>query len=186
MNLIKAWWCLRTLLTRWSYISVGRHSYIGKPIFIQRKGIRIGNNVRIYPGMRAELTCKDAVIDFCDNISVGQNLHIVCYKGNLQIGKNTTISGNVFISNVDHCYSDIGIHILEQELVYKETLIGENCFIGYGAVILPGTKLGKQCIIGSNSVVKGEYPDYCVIAGAPAKIIKKYNPMSRKWERYNG
>ena len=183
MNLSKAWWFIRTQLTRWRYISVGKHTYIGKPLYIQRKGIILGNNVRIYPGMRAELSLDDAVIEFGDNISVGQNFHIVCYTKRLKIGKNTTISGNVFLSNADHNYKEIDVHILDQDMIYKETIIGENCFIGYGAVILPGTKLGKQCIIGSNSVVSGEFPDRCVIAGVPAKIIKKYNSETEQWER---
>ena len=99
------------------------------------------------------------------------------------IGENTTISANVFISNVNHSYEKIGQHVIEQDLVYKETVINENCFIGYGAVILPGTNLGKQCIVGANSVVKGIIPDQCVVAGNPAHIIKKYNKETMQWEK---
>lgn len=182
MNLTKAWWFIRTQLTRMEYISVGMHSYVGRPLYIQRKGISIGDNVRIYPGMRAELTCRDARIIIENNVSIGQNFHVVCYSGNLIIGKDTTISGNVFISNVDHSYNEIGIHVLNQTLIYKETIIGDNCFIGYGATILPGTVLGKQCIIGANAVVKGVFPDYCVIAGNPAKVIKRYDCTENKWK----
>ena len=70
---------------------------------------------------------------------------------------------------------------MNQGMLEKETLIGENCFIGYGAVIMPGTKLGKQCIVGANAVVCGDFPDYCVIAGVPAKIVKKYNEKLNEW-----
>ena len=52
-------------------------------------------------------------------------------------------------------------------------------------MIQSGTILGKQCIVGANSVVRGQFPDYCVIAGNPAKIIKKYNFNTRKWEKYH-
>lgn len=52
-----------------------------------------------------------------------------------------------------------------------------------GAAIQAGTVLGKQCIVGANSVVRGTFPDYCVIAGVPAKIIRKYNAESHSWER---
>ena len=87
------------------------------------------------------------------------------------------------ITNIDHSYQEIGIHILDQEQIMHETMIGENCFIGYGAVIQAGTILGKQCIIGSNSVVRGTFPDYCVIVGIPAKIIKRYDNGAKKWIR---
>jgi acetyltransferase-like isoleucine patch superfamily enzyme len=52
-----------------------------------------------------------------------------------------------------------------------------------GSAIMAGTRLGKQCIVGANSVVKGEFPDYCVIVGAPAKIVKKYNFETQEWEK---
>lgn len=65
----------------------------------------------------------------------------------------------------------------------RHTEIGENCFIGYGAAIQAGTVLGRQCIVGANSVVRGEFPDYCVIVGAPARIVKRYNPVSGEWEK---
>lgn len=52
-----------------------------------------------------------------------------------------------------------------------------------GAAIMAGTVLGKQCVVGANAVVKGTYPDYSVIAGVPAKIIKRYNAQSGLWEK---
>ena len=49
------------------------------------------------------------------------------------------------------------------------------------STILPGTKLGKHCVVGANSVVSGEFPDYCVIVGAPARIVKHYDFEIHKW-----
>ena len=67
-----------------------------------------------------------------------------------------------------------------------EVFIGSNCKIYNNVVILPGTKLGNHCIVGANSVVrKAEYPDYSIIVGNPAKIVKKYNFISSKWEKYD-
>jgi acetyltransferase-like isoleucine patch superfamily enzyme len=126
---------------------------------------------------------NDGSIVVDDNISIGQNFHLISSNEELKICKDTTISGNVFITNIDHDYKQIGIHVLKQEYLVKTTLIGENCFIGYGAVIQAGTILGKQCVIGANSVVRGTFPDYCVIAGIPATIIKRYNPISSVWEK---
>jgi acetyltransferase-like isoleucine patch superfamily enzyme len=55
-----------------------------------------------------------------------------------------------------------------------EVLIGDGCFIGYGAVILPGVTLGQGCVVGANSVVTKSFGPRTVIAGAPAEIIKTY------------
>ena len=176
MNFTKAKWFVGTLLTKWMYGHVGKHSYIGPALYIQGpKKLFIGSNVRIYPGIRAELVIENASIRIGNNVSIGQHFHVVSYDRELYIGANTTISANVFVSNVDHDYHELDVHSLDQKMIVKETTIGEYCFIGYGAVILPGTKLGRQCIVGANAVVKGEFPDYCVIAGNPARIIQTMN-----------
>ena len=99
------------------------------------------------------------------------------------IGKSSLILANVFITNIDHDYKELNKHIVKQEYLVNETVIGENCYIGMGSAIMSGTRLGKQCIVGANSVVKGEFPDYCVIVGAPAKIVKKYNFETQEWEK---
>ena len=91
--------------------------------------------------------------------------------------------GNVCITNIDHEYRNIGIPVSKQPFLVSETIIGENCFIGYGAMIQAGTKLGKQCIIGAHAVVRGEFPDYSVIVGAPARIVRQYDIESEKWRR---
>lgn len=182
MNLQKSWWYLCTQVSKMKYGSIGRRSYIGPVSFVQRKkNLFIGDNVRIYPGLRAEMTTSSAQIIVENNVSIGQNFHVVSYEGALRIGMDTTISGNVFISNVNHDYHQIGVHILDQDMIKKDTEIGNNCFIGYGAVIMPGTKLGKQCIVGANAVVSGVFPDYSVIVGAPARVVKRYDAESQQW-----
>lgn len=51
------------------------------------------------------------------------------------------------------------------------------------SVVLGGTKIGNNCIIAANSVVRGVFPDNSVLAGSPAKIVKRYNPITKKWEK---
>lgn len=159
-------------------------SHIGIPIFTSGlKNVVIKKRVRIMPGLRIE-THKKGKIVFEENISIGQNFHITS-AGNLIIGSDSTILGNVFITNIDHDYKEIGKHILEQQMLVKETRIGKNCFIGYGAAIQAGTVLGAQCVIGANSVVRGVFPDYCVIVGVPAKVVKRFNSESKEWIKTN-
>jgi len=182
MHIIKLFWSLRSLILKPFFGYYGLWGYIGKPcILLGMRNFYFGKKVRIYPGVRLE-SHDDGKLIIGDNVSIGQNFHCITgCKQELIIGKDTTISANVFISNINHSYYLIGKNILEQPLEYKKTIIGKNSFIGYGAVILPGTVLGNNCIVGANSVVRGEFPDNCVLAGIPAKIIKKYNKETNTW-----
>jgi len=185
VKIVKIVWILRGLLYKPFFGKFGLPSYIGKPLFIENfKRIFIGKRVRIFPGSRMEVIGKDASIIFDENIAVGQNFHITS-AAELFIGKNTTILGSVMITNIDHDYQEISKPIWEQKLIIKETRIGENCFIGYGAIIQAGTVLGKQCIVGANAVVRGNFPDYSVIVGVPAKIVKRYDVKSQEWKKTN-
>lgn len=183
MKIKKIFWFIRLKLLKPFFKKVGKSSYLGSSIYLLRlKGITIGDKVRIFPGNRME-TYNNGEIIIKDNCSIGQNFHVTSVNGKLIIGENTTISGNVFITNIDHEYKKIGTHILKQPFDYKETVIGDNCFIGYGAAIQAGTKLGKQCIVGTNAVVRGEFPDYSVIVGVPAKVVKRYDKEKQEWIR---
>lgn len=180
---IKYLWAIRALLYKGFMGEVGYLTYIGKPCFIEgMQRIHIGNRVRIFPGIRLE-AIKDGVIEIGDNTAIEQNVHITSQGGVLRIGKNVTILANTFITNLDHEYRDITKSILEQNHILKETQIGEGCFIGYGVAIQAGTKLGKHCVVGTGAVVRGEFPDYCVIVGNPAHVIKKYNKENMCWEK---
>lgn len=183
MHPIKFVWALRAIIFKPFFKNIGNMSYIGKPCFIEGcKRISIGNKTRIFPGIRME-AIGTGKITIGDNCAIEQNVHVISDGKTLNIGDNTTISANVFISNVDHGYDDIENSVMDQQLICKDTQIGDSCFIGYGAVILPGTILGNHCIIGANSVVKGIYEDNCVIVGSPGKIIKTYDMELRRWIR---
>ena len=183
MSITKIFWHIRTLFNKPFYKKMGNFCYMGKPCYISgKKYISIGSKVRIFPGCRLEAEDGGEII-IGDNISIGEDFHI--YSGNkmvLKIGENTTISSNVLITNTDHDYTQIDVHIMQQPTLTKETFIGKNCFIGHAVCILAGAKLGNQCVVGANAVVMaGEYPDYSVIAGIPAKIVKRYNKNSKEW-----
>lgn len=178
-------WALRALLYKFFLGSLGSMCYLGKPIFLKRsRRIFLGKRVRIFPGSRFEVLKKNGCIVLKDNISIGHNFHIIS-NGELVISENTTISANVFITNTEHSYEAINIHIMDQPMKDLKTEIGPNCFIGYGACIQAGTSLGKQCVVGANSVVRGVFPDYSIIVGAPARIVKRYNEKRMQWEKTN-
>ena len=169
----------------------GNRSVIIKPLHITPEYISLGNRVFIKAFARIEGiasyagddTFKPEII-FEDGVSLEQNCHITA-ASKLVIGKDTLISFNVSIQDTDHGYQRLGIPIAKQTLTVRKVKIGENCFVGSGARILGGTTLGKHCVVGANAVVRGTYPDNCVIVGAPAKIVKRYNSKTQQWHRTN-
>lgn len=183
LHIKKILWAIRAIASKPFWGSIGMPSYIGSPTFIEgRKRIFIGKYVRIFPGIRME-AIGTGMIKIGDNVAIEQNVHITSMEEPLYIGSDVTIAANVYISNLDHKYADVSKSVMDQGYVLNTTRIGDGCFIGYGAVIQAGTILGKHCVVGSNAVVRGKFPDYSVIVGVPAKALKKYNEENQSWER---
>lgn len=93
-------------------------------------------------------------------------------SGGLTVEKDVVISTNVII--LTHDWSFLKRRKLSERKnvsAFKPVVIGENSFIGAGAIILPGTTIGKSCIIGAGAVVKGVVPDCSIVVGNPSKII---------------
>lgn len=175
-------WAIRALLYKPFFGQFGLPSYIGRPIFMMNiDKVRLGKRVRIFPGLRVEVH-KDGQLTIHDNVTIGQNFHITCMNS-LHIRSGTIISGYVMITDIDHAYMDVKQSVIDQPYIGLKTDIGENCFIGMGARIQAGTVLGKGCVVGANSVVRGTFPDHCVIVGAPGRIVKRYDPESGQWQR---
>ena len=137
---------------------------------------------RIFPGIRME-AIGNGEISIGDNCAIEQNIHITSMGSNLIIGDNVTIAANTFITNINHEYQNITKSVMDQGHILNDTIIGEGCFLGYGVAIQAGTILGKHCVVGTNAVVKGEFPDYCVIVGCPGRVVKQYNLETKRWEK---
>lgn len=100
------------------------------------------------------------------------------------IGEHVMLARNVYISDHGHAFQQMGVPIALQGIDNAAAVeIGDSTWIGQNACVLPGVKIGKHCVIGSNSVVTHSVPDFCVAVGAPAAIIKRYNHETRLWER---
>ena len=169
---------------------MGSNSVIKSPLFVTPEFISVGRGVYIWNDVRIEGVSSYAHKTFNphiiieDGVSMQQRCHITS-ADTLVIGKNATILFDVMITNIDHEYEDLTLPIGNQPLMVKKTQIGESCFIGSGAKIQAGTILGSHCVVGTNAVVRGTFPDYCVIVGVPAKIVKRYHEKSCMWKKTN-
>lgn len=104
-------------------------------------------------------------------VQIGRNFFISC-TNSVEIGRNVTISERVFVGDNNHSFSHPEVPIMQQpNKVGRPIVIGPGSWIGAGASILGGTKLGKNNVVGTLSVVKGEFPDHAVIGPAPAKLL---------------
>ena len=101
------------------------------------------------------------------NIKTNVKVSHLSYIGDANIGENSNIGAGMITCNYDG-------------LKKNKTFIGENCFIGINAMILPGVKIGNNVIIGASSVVTKDIPDGCIAVGNPAKVIKKNIEMDDK------
>lgn len=144
--------------------------YIGKPIFfIGRHRFYAGDKLGLFPGARIEIT--GGRFEIGDNVRIGHNLFVSC-ASYLQVGNDVTMSANVFISTTENKVDRENLTpFADWSVVEMPVVIGHNCFIGYGAAILPGTKLGAGCVVGANAVVRGEYPSGAIIAPAKSEVL---------------
>lgn len=102
--------------------------------------------------------------------------------GPVTIGNHVNLAQNITVSGLNHNFQKIDIPIDEQGVTTDPIIIEDDVWIGANAVILPGVTIGTHCIVAAGSVVKQSIPPYCVCAGIPARIIKKYNFETKIWE----
>jgi len=113
---------------------------------------------------------------------IGNFAHIYATQ-KIEIGNDVLMADKVYISDNLHSFDKINIAIINQPIKQlKEVYIGDGSWIGENVCII-GASVGKQSVIGANSVVSKDIPDFCVAVGAPAKIIKRYSFEKQAWLR---
>ena len=115
------------------------------------------------------------------NISIGEHSLINRYvmlddRAPLTIGSFVMVAAGVTIETHTHPFDDFSLPIAYAGRSGRPVSVGDNSVLGYNAVLMAGTNVGYRCIIGANSVVTKDVPDYTVAGGVPAKTIKTYTP----------
>ena len=163
----------------------GRAVSIVYPAGIEHpENIDIGNNV--YVAYRTYLAAKpltgagECILEIGDGCRIGRFNHIYATQ-RVILGGNVLTASGVYISDNSHEYRDINIPIMDQPILQNGVVeIGEGSWLGHNSCVL-GARIGRHCVIGANSVVTHDIPDYCVAVGAPAVVIRRYDPKSKTW-----
>ena len=122
----------------------------------------------------------DPVVSIGDRCLIGRGSAIVGHY-RIDIGDDVYTGMNVYVTDQNHGYEDIKKPIGVQDPHDDPVVIGSGSWIGSGAVILPGARIGEHCVVAANSVVRGEFQPNSVIAGVPAKVVRTHDGI--KWIR---
>ncbi|MEI6709371.1 MAG: acyltransferase [Actinomycetota bacterium] len=136
------------------------------------EGVLVGPNVILSVGTSiGQAMIETPVVIIGARTVVGRGTHIVGHW-NIEIGEDVLIGPNVYITDQNHSYQDSDRPISAQPGIESAVRIGAGSWLATNVVILPGSKLGKNTVVAAGAVVRGEFPDYVVLAGVPARIVK--------------
>jgi acetyltransferase-like isoleucine patch superfamily enzyme len=113
----------------------------------------------------------DPVIRIGDRCLFGKGTGIVGHL-EISIGDDVWTGHHVYITDQNHGYLDVDRPVSQQLMPERPVSIGDGSWLGHGTVVLPGARIGRHVVVGANSVVTGELPDYTVAAGVPARVIR--------------
>lgn len=137
-------------------------------------GIRFGNGVSV--GRGTTIICTGSVktlgkgLVVGNNVGLGEKCHYGC-AGGIEIGDNTIMGIYVTMHSENHIFVDPSQPIRAQGVTHKGIRIGRDCWLGAKVTVLDGAVIGNGCVVAAGAVVRGTFPDKCIIGGVPAKII---------------
>lgn len=163
--------------------------------FVLRGGGYVSFGKRLTTGVGCRLEAlrldddKRKRIVLGDDIQINDHVHISAMD-KVEIGSGCLLASNIYISDNSHGYykgtdldSSPMVRPDHREYFTAPVTIKNNVWIGEGVMILPGVTIGEGSIIGAHSVVNKSIPDFSIAVGSPAKVVKKYNFETKRWER---
>lgn len=116
---------------------------------------------------------NDIEIGSNSGIGIRANIYGIGGGGELVIGDNVMMAPDVTILTLKHHHENHSVPVIHQEISPSKIVIGDDSWIGIRSIILPEVNIGRGAIVAAGSVVTKDVPDYTMVGGVPAKIIKK-------------
>lgn len=172
------WW-VRHLVNPWVHVRRGkvrRHARLDLVPFhdfeLQSRAI-VEDNVLINNVMGDVHIAEDALI------GVGSVL-----IGPLSVKQDVLLAQHVVLSALNHSYQDTRLPIRKQAVHTEPIVIGEGSWLGAHAVVLPGIKIGRNAVVAAGAVVTRDVPDFSVVVGNPARVVRRYDASTERYERW--
>lgn len=158
-----------------SSIAFPRGACFGEEMISIGTGTMIGPYVSLAAGMPGEYLPPETfpIITIGDRTAIGRGSTILG-RARIEIGNDIMTGPNVYITDHNHTYDDLDQPIGKQWFEHDPVSIGDGCWLGTGVIVLPGARIGRHVVVAGGAVVRGEIPDNCVVAGVPAKVIRRY------------
>lgn len=160
-------------------ISIGRSCTIEDGCYVDalsRLGIKIGNNFKL--GKNSTIECTGVASEIGEGLVIGDNVGIseralIAVRGKITIGNDVIIGPNVSLQAENHNYTNQSIPIRKQGTSRKGIIIEDNCWLGCNVIILDGVTISSGSVVAAGAVVTKDVPSGVVVAGVPAKVIKR-------------
>lgn len=140
-------------------------------VYVGERGhLQLGEMNTIYPG--ATIRVDQGSMETGKEVSFGSGCHIYEPRAGLRIGDHCMIGGGVLICGVHHGYSLPDVPMRKQPFDAAPIVLGNDVWIGMGAIILPGVTIGDGAIVGAGAVVTADVAAGTVVTGVPARLAK--------------
>jgi acetyltransferase-like isoleucine patch superfamily enzyme len=171
-------------LLRFRFAAFGSGTRIVRPLrIVGSRHVSLGDSLTIqYGAYIAAITDlrPDPRLRVGSGTMIGNHSHIICTRS-ISIAENVLIADRVYISDSVHQYADVTRPVMHQPLKQlDDVVIGEGAWIGENVCII-GARVGRNSVVGANSVVTRDIPDFCVALGAPAVPVKRYCSERGAW-----
>jgi acetyltransferase-like isoleucine patch superfamily enzyme len=173
----------RRLLTRagWRWRTDGM-LFLGRRLEIQiARGAEVRFGRFVWIGDGSKIRCHEGEVEIGEKTVMGQGCTISAYR-RVRIGRECVIADRAMFIDFDHGVVEVERPIRQQGIYMRDVEVGSNVWIGYGACVLRGVRVGDNSIVGTNSVVTKDVPANAVVAGIPARVIRmREAPERLRW-----
>ena len=104
--------------------------------------------------------------------------------GPVVVDDDVLLAQNVVLSALNHNYEDTRRPIREQGVNTRPIHVGKGAWLGAHAVVLPGVRIGTNAVVAAGAIVTKDVPDYSIVVGSPARVVRKYDPAEGSYVRW--
>jgi acetyltransferase-like isoleucine patch superfamily enzyme len=175
---------LFTLLARGAFAHVGARTVLELPIRLNgTEAISLGANVYVGAGSWLQVlaegrSSRRPVLEIGDGTSIAGSCTISAAES-VRLGARVLLARNVYIADHSHAFEDTRAAILDQGIDrIAPVVVADGAWLGENVVICPGVRIGRGAVVGANSVVLEDVPDYSVAVGAPARVVRQFGRVT--------